>query len=219
MDNSRHELKLLPPDVLIKTGDVDHAHWNHRPILGSISRLRFKLILSLLARHRARALLEIGYGSGVFMSDLARYCDELYGIDIHRKPQQVSEVLARFQVKASLFTGCAMAMPFKENFFDCIVAVSALEFIKDLNAACVEIKRVLAPGGRFLVVTPGRSLIADGGLRVLTGKKAKDDFGTRREMLIPTLLDHFVVEDKLKAPGFGGSLIRLYTALSLRARS
>jgi ubiquinone/menaquinone biosynthesis C-methylase UbiE len=219
MKAQRQGLKLLPEDALLKTGDVDHADWNYRPLLGSISRTRFRLVVSLLGGERVGRLLEIGYGSGVFMPELARLSEELYGIDIHQMPEPVAESLRRFSIEARLFSGSVTAMPFEESFFDRVVAVSALEFVSDIDAACREIKRVLKPNGSLIVITPGHSPLVDFGLKILTGKSAKRDFDDRREKLMPTLLKHFQVERRLISPAIGNSLIKLYTALRLRARN
>jgi SAM-dependent methyltransferase len=218
MSNQHQSMRLLPPEALLKTGEVDHADWNYRPLLGTITRARYKLVLSLLSSERRGRLLEVGYGSGVFMPELAHFCDELYGIDPHPMPQQVEELLAGFDTTARLYSGSVEAMPFDENFFDCVVAVSSLEFVADLDASCEEIKRVLKPGGHLIVITPGHSPIVDLGLKVLTGKSAKSDFGDRRQALIPTLLRHFIVERRLISPSHGSSVVHLYTALKLRTR-
>ncbi|MGB7925274.1 MAG: class I SAM-dependent methyltransferase [Pyrinomonadaceae bacterium] len=215
MKAERQGLRLLPPDALLKTGEVDHADWNYRPLLGTISRTRFRLVVSLLDQRMGR-LLEVGYGSGVFMPELARFADELYGIDIHQMTEPVAASLARFNVNARLFSGSVEALPFDENFFDCIVAVSALEFVSDTAAACREIKRALKPGGALVVVTPGHSPLVDFGLKLLTGKSAKEDYDDRRQKLMPTLLEHFRIERELTSPAVGNSLVKLYTALRLR---
>jgi ubiquinone/menaquinone biosynthesis C-methylase UbiE len=109
-------------------------------------------------------------------------------------------------------------MPFRPNYFDCAVTVSTLEFIEDLDAACREVKRVLKPNGFFIVVTPGYSQVVDSGLSILTGKSPKNDYSSRRQRLIPTLLDHFTVQQQLTVPPFGGSAVRLYTSLKLCPR-
>jgi ubiquinone/menaquinone biosynthesis C-methylase UbiE len=219
MNNQQQSMRLLPPDALLKTGEVDHADWNYRPVLGTIIRARYKLVLSLLSTQRGGRLLEVGYGSGVFMPELAHFCDELYGIDPHPMPKQVEELLARFETVAHLYTGSVEEMPFNAAFFDCIVVVSALEFVADLDKACVEIQRVLKKGGSLIVVTPGHTPLVDFGLKVLTGKSAKTDFGDRRQSLIQTLLSHFVIEQRLTVPSVGSSMVHLYTGLKLRARS
>lgn len=219
MSSRDDALRLLPPRALLKTGGVDHADWNYRPVLGAISRTRFRLAVSLLPGGRVARLLEIGYGSGVFMPELARRCDELYGLDVHAMPRQVAETLGGLGVEARLHTGSASEMPFAGDFFDCVVAVSALEFVTDLDGACAELKRVLKPGGCLVVITPGHSPVVDFGLKVLTGESAKTDYGDRRRSLVPTLLRHFDVERRLTSPALGGSLLCLYTALRLRRKA
>lgn len=215
--HARGALRLLPPSALVKTGDVDHADWNYRPVLGAISRLRFRLVAALLdTEPRTARLLEIGYGSGVFMPELARRCEELYGVDVHHETQAVTDALASSGVEARLFSSSVTATPFDADFFGAAVAVSALEFVEDLPEACAEIKRVLKPRGALVVVTPGFSPLADVGLRVLTGKRAHADFEDRRRSIIPTLARHFRVEQRLTAPALGGTFFRLYTALKLR---
>lgn len=137
------EIHLLPEQELLTTSTVDHAQWNYRPILGRIQRLRFNLMLSMLQGPRASRLLEIGYGSGVFLPELAKHADHLYGIDPHNYADDVSKVLARHGVLANLVSGSATNMPYEDNFFQTVVAVSALEFIDDLPAVCREVKRIL----------------------------------------------------------------------------
>lgn len=218
MKNNSRRLNLLPPDALLKTGDVDHADWNHKPILGTISRARFHLIKELLgARHGAR-LLEIGYGSGVFMPELAKYADEIYGVDVHSEHLKVAQTLAKFDVKAELDAGGAEQIKQPDDYFDFVVAVSALEFVADLDAVCVEVKRILKPSGSFFVITPGHSPILDFGLKILTGKSAKEDFADRREAILPTLFKHFTVNKQLAFPKYGSRLIKLYTALELQPK-
>lgn len=95
------------------------------------------------------------------------------------------------------------------------MAVSSLEFIDDLDAASQEMRRVLKPAGSLVVVTPGASKIVDIGLKILTGKSAKNDYGDRRQSLISTLLKYFRVEQKRTVPRFGSGLLCLYTGLKL----
>jgi ubiquinone/menaquinone biosynthesis C-methylase UbiE len=206
---SASQLRLLPRHALVKTSRVDHADWNFRPVLGAIQRLRFKLALELLGQPPVPRLLEIGYGSGIFMPQLSLHCAELCGIDIHGKHLEVGEKLAAVGVTPRLLSASATNLPFPDAHFERIVAVSSLEFIDDLRGACSEIRRVLDPRGRFVVVTPSHSAVADLGLKILTGQIAKDDFGDRRRGLVETLQEFFEVDERRTAPW-------LYTALSLR---
>lgn len=208
-------MKLLPRNLLIKTGPVDHADWNYRPILGVISRIRFNLVRKMLNGKVCPRLLELGYGSGVFLPELARHTNDLYGADIHHLNVDVEQRLASFNLRAQLHACDIKSLPFPDGFFQCVVAVSVLEFVEDLTAACAEIKRVLAPDGFLLVITPGVSPVLDAGLRLLTGESAKRDFADRRERLLPTLKSNFEVAEERHAGAF---FLNLYTGLKLKAR-
>jgi ubiquinone/menaquinone biosynthesis C-methylase UbiE len=209
-------VRLLPRDALVKTGPVDHADWNYRPVLGWIQRLRFRLILDLLPRGKVGRLLEIGYGSGVFMPELATRCEELFGIDVHPFAAEVQSRLKEHGVTAELGSGSAEELPYAPSTFDAVVAVSSLEFVPDAAAAAREIRRVLKPGGCLVLVTPGHSPLVDWGLRVLTGASAKQDYAGRREQLMPALESQFACDAKRTFPPVLSGIVCLYTALSMR---
>jgi ubiquinone/menaquinone biosynthesis C-methylase UbiE len=215
-NRSDSRLRLLPRTELVRTGPVDYADWSYRPFLGVIQRIRFHLAVSILRRYRLQSLLEVGYGSGVFLPELARHCDVLYGLDTHAQPEKVAAALARSGCSAELLTGSVMALPFADAFFDAVVAISALEFVEDLDLGCREIQRVLKPDGLFLVISAGHSVLGDLGLKLLTGKSAQADFADRRQRVLPTLKKHFAVVQQRTVPRFGTLLVHLYTAIELR---
>jgi SAM-dependent methyltransferase len=210
-------VELLPVEALIRTGDVDHADWNYRPLLGRIQRLRFECALSLLGDCRFDRLLEVGYGSGVFMPSLKKRCRELYGVDVHDRADEVGQALRAHNVDAELYQCGVGKMPFPDAFFDGIVCVSALEFVDDLQTGCREMRRVLSADGVLAVVTPRSTPLLDLGLRILTGERADVDYGGRREKVIPTLLDHFEVDDQSACQSRPSVLPRMYTGLRLMA--
>ena len=188
-------MRLLPRKSLIKTSSADHADWNYTPLLGWIQRLRFELAASLIGAQRYGRLLEIGYGSGVFMPELAKYCGELYGVDPHDHGTDVAAKLAAQGVTANLHSSGAESLPFCDDSFDCVVAVSSLEFVSDLEQVCREIDRVLTPNGRFIVITPGLTPVID------TGNSPEDEFVDRRKLILPTLQRWFSVASARTATG------------------
>jgi SAM-dependent methyltransferase len=209
-------VELLPRDGLVKTGPVDEAEWVYRPFLGSIARLRFRMIVRLLGGRSYGRVLEIGYGSGVFLPELSRHCAELHGIDPHALPAEVTQALDRNGTTVSLISGRAEAMPYPADYFDAVVAVSALEFVEDMEQVCLEVKRVLRAEGRFFFVTPGSSPVLDLGLKLLTGNDAKKDFGGRREIVLPVTRRHFLFERALSSPPLIGRAAPLYRAVRAR---
>jgi SAM-dependent methyltransferase len=209
-------LRLLPKRLLVETGPVDHAEWNSRLLLGWISRQRFRLVQSQLPQRRIGRLLEIGYGSGVFLTELAKHSRELFGLDVHEYQNEVARSLAQCGVQAQLCCATAEDMPFPAGHFDVVVGVSCLEFISDLAAAAAETSRVLAPDGIFIVVTPNTSGFVDAGFRLLTGKSAEADFQGRRQRVVPTLLQYFDLDQRTVWPS--GPVVPLYVCLRLRPK-
>jgi len=55
MQDNSPRLNLLSRDAPVKTGAVDQAELNYKPLLGAISRARFHLVKQLLGKR----LLEI----------------------------------------------------------------------------------------------------------------------------------------------------------------
>jgi ubiquinone/menaquinone biosynthesis C-methylase UbiE len=206
------DLELLPESALIRTGPVDHADWNYRPLLRYVSRLRYKLLAALLPAKWSERILEIGYGSGILMPELAKRCNELHGIDIHTRSADVQTQLSANGVTAHLVQGTAENLPFADEMFDLVVAVSSLEFVSDFDAALKEILRVLKPSGCLVVIMPVESAIADWGLRILTGNIAKKAYGQRRGQLAQTLADYFQIDAQRATP----FLVNLYSGFRLR---
>ena len=152
-----------------------------------MSRQRFRLAIELLPAYPLHVVLEIGYGSGIFIPELAARAQRVAGIDVHDRAANVSAALANAGVAADLTTGRSEALPYADATFDAVVAVSALEFVADLDATVREMIRVLRPRGRAIVVTPGDHPLLDLALRLATGASASDDFGDRRGRIVRAL--------------------------------
>ena len=208
-------MKLLPKELLICTNSVDHAGWNYKPVLGYLQRKRFQLANSLIGANHYDQILEIGYGCGIFMPQLVEHCNKLSGIDIHPFNNEVGKILLNFGTVADLFHGSATQMPFNNESFDLIVAVSTFEFIEDKKSACQEIRRVLKTDGRFIVITPAESWILDLGLKLLTNESAKNDFGDKRQYVIPVLKEYFKIHKNKTFPLYIGHLFPIYSAFVL----
>jgi ubiquinone/menaquinone biosynthesis C-methylase UbiE len=154
-------LGLLPREMLVKTGPHDHAGWNYEALLGYLQRQRFHLARRLLPTRRVDRILEIGYGSGIFMPELRQHCDRLDGVDVHQRKDEVTGKLRHAGVSATLHTASAEELPFENRTFDVVVAVSTLEFVDDISRSVCEISRVLRPGGAAVAVIPGDHPLLD----------------------------------------------------------
>ena len=209
------DLHLLPREALVKTNDLDQADWNYRPVLSWVQRLRLRCVASVLAGSPPAArLLEVGYGSGIFMPELARHADDRFGADVHRQGAAVAAVLARHGCAAELVTASAGALPYRDGSFDTVVTVSTLEFVPDVAAAVDELVRVTKAGGRLVIVTPGQSALLDLGLRVLTRERAEDTFQGRRSLVVPAVEKIArILEIRTLPPMIGRRALPLYRVL------
>ena len=105
-------------------------------------------------------VLEVGCGSGAFTTFVARAVGikgEVYALDIQPGMlMQLKEKLSRPENRdirnTTLIEGDANKLPFDDNLFDLVYAITVLQEIPDKNKVLKEIKRVLKPGG-ILAVT------------------------------------------------------------------
>lgn len=211
-------MKLLPREYLVKTNDLDQAGWNYKPILGFIQRRRFQLIVKLLGTTRYKHALDVGYGSGVFLPELARHATDVSGVDPHDRNDEAHVALEKVGVDATLYSAPAEHLPMADASYDLLVVVSALEFVTDIEQVCKEMVRVLTTDGTLCVVTPGQSALIDFGLRVLSGQKAEDSFSGSRAKVVPTLNRYFSPLEVAEFPPFAPKSLRLYTALKMQPR-
>lgn len=109
---------------------------------------------SLLAYHAAAErisgdVLEIGTGSGYGIEVVAPHAAHFVTIDKHAP---ASELLQAPNVEFRKAT--VPPLPFDDASFDCVISFQVIEHIKhDMDFIC-EIKRVLRPGGKFILTTP-----------------------------------------------------------------
>ena len=212
-------VRLLPRELLVKTNPLDQGDWAYRGMLGRVERMRFSAIASMLRiRPRARRLVEIGYGSGILLPELARHCEQLHGVDVHDAAAAVTRQLRGIEIDARLVTGDACALPYADGSFDVAVVVSAFEFVPDVAVAAREAVRVLSPHGVALVVTPGTSPVLDLGLKVLTGERGEDTFEGRRAQVVPALQAAGEIVEERRLPVAVGRALPVYRALAVRRR-
>lgn len=213
---TQKRVEVLPEELLIRTSNLDQGSWNYRGLLGWISRSRVRLAAELLTEDAVGRLLEVGYGSGVFMPAWVTKAGERYGVDVHERAEEIERVLNIHGTPASLSVGSVTQLPYPDGMFDRVVVISVLEFVDDLDRATQELRRVLQPGGQLVVVSPGNGKILDAGLKLLTGERGEDTFQGRRQKVMPALRGLFSVKRTLTFPRFAPRGLRLYTATLLQ---
>ena len=110
--------------------------------------LRVQLALPLIGK--AGRVLDVGCLDGTIAELLVKMGNTVSGIDASEPA--VKRAMAR-GIDARL-GNVEETFPFESNFFDAVFAGEIIEHVFDVDAMLKEIKRVLKPGGAFVVTTP-----------------------------------------------------------------
>ena len=106
-------------------------------------------LLGLLSPSPGSLLLDVGGGTGRVATALRGMVKNVYVVD-------VSDGMLRRAQGKGLSTVCALAesLPIPSGSIDRIIMVDALHHVVDQRQTVSELWRVLAPGGRILIVEP-----------------------------------------------------------------
>jgi SAM-dependent methyltransferase len=104
-------------------------------------------VAALLGRFPGRRVLEIGCGEGRLLA--AAPFPEKFAVELSTHAIRV----ARTRSDAVFSVAVAERLPFPADFFDVVASVGVMEHFLDIAAATREIRRVLKPGGVYVVLT------------------------------------------------------------------
>jgi 2-polyprenyl-3-methyl-5-hydroxy-6-metoxy-1,4-benzoquinol methylase len=150
-------LRLPPRELVSKPDPDDPIDYYYRPFTAPLYRARLRDALSLLGAGPFDALLDVGYGSGVFLPELAQRTKRLVGIDVHEGRGGVEAMAEAMGIQADLRNESLFDLPFADGEFDALVSVSVLEHLRDLDGALASLSRVVRPGGRVVLGVPVRN--------------------------------------------------------------
>jgi len=129
-----------------------YDRWFTTPIGSLVRKVEAELILDLLKPKQGEVILDAGCGTGVFTLDILSLGSHVIGLDISL-PMLIH---ARKKLKGYPFQmvlSDILNLPFRENSFDKVVSVTALEFIENAKGAVGELFRVTHKGGCIVVAT------------------------------------------------------------------
>lgn len=109
------------------------------------------------ARMAHGRVLEIGFGSGKLLAELARRY-RTAGVDLAPGMVRLTRArLARRSLATTVCVGSVAALPWPDASFDAVVTTFAFSAFPDAETAVAEMVRVTAPGGRIIIVDAGEA--------------------------------------------------------------
>ncbi len=186
-------LQTLAPAKYIRTGDSDPVPWYHFPVLGHLYRKRVARCISLLPQ--GHSVLEAGYGSGVSFLNLSRKFDEIHGIDLHERAEDVVNSFRGTGLNLHLRQGNILDLPYADASLDAALAVSIHEHLAPAEQAraFAEIYRVLRPGGCYVVGVPGLNMLMTTAFYLL-GHRIREHHLTSEKEVLAAMGRHFDID-------------------------
>ena len=152
------------PSTAEPTGPTVPNHHAHHPgfsgISGYLTALSFtvgrseeaELAARLLGLTRGEHLVDIGCGSGAATRVAAGLGARVTGVDPARVLLDVARLTTRPRSGITWARGTAEALPVPDGGADAAWSLATVHHWADLAAGLAEVRRVLAPGGRFLAM-------------------------------------------------------------------
>ena len=175
---------------------------------------RLKMVLKLLDKNGFNKILEVGCGSGILLPELSKRCESLYGVDTHNELDKVKMMLQNEGIEADLSKGDVLDLPFKEEMFDCVVCVSVLEHIKNLDKAINEIQRVMSKNSIAIVGFPVKNKITDMAFKSI-GFAFKSKHVSNHSQILEKLNAKMTIQKLIKFPSFFPIDLSFYIASKL----
>jgi ubiquinone/menaquinone biosynthesis C-methylase UbiE len=124
---------------------------------------RRKRVLSTLKNLKGKKVLDVGCGSGVFVVEFVKRGASVIGIDYSKKMIELAEnETEKYKLpknKFKLHVGSAANLPFKNSYFDIILATGLTDYLSDMeNEKFIkEAARTIKKSGQLLVSFPSAS--------------------------------------------------------------
>jgi ubiquinone/menaquinone biosynthesis C-methylase UbiE len=103
-----------------------------------------------------KRVLDVGCGAGYGAVELSRSAAMVSALDVAEEALSCAKA-GDAAGSISWVQGSAAALPFASGSFDLVVAFEVIEHLEAWRTMLEEIRRLLAPGGRFVVSTPNKS--------------------------------------------------------------
>ena len=112
-------------------------------------------VLRLLRPSAGETVLDVGSGPGFLVGAIADAVGAdgvVRGLDPSQAMNAMAAAHCADRPQVRIDEGDAAALPYPDEAFDAVVSTQVYEYVADVLGAFVEARRVLRPGGRFVVL-------------------------------------------------------------------
>lgn len=112
-----------------------------------------KWIKEVIPHIQGDRILEVSFGSGYLMTKYASPKYETFGIDYNCKMLELTQKkMEKLNMRANLSKGNVEDLPYADHSFDTVINTMAFTGYPDGDKAISELRRVLKPNGKLLLV-------------------------------------------------------------------
>lgn len=116
-----------------------------------------RLVIQALALQPGENVLDIGSGPGFLAAEMAAVVGDqgsVHGVDTSESMLAIAAHRERAPGSAptEFRAGDALELPYPDASFDVAVSTQVYEYVEDMPAALAQVRRVLRPGGRLLIL-------------------------------------------------------------------
>jgi ubiquinone/menaquinone biosynthesis C-methylase UbiE len=121
-------------------------------ILLMVGRTRSRLVADLASLSSSDHVVDIGCGPGNSVRAAARRGAHVTGVDPAGLMLRLARIVTRDRSRITWVQGTAENLPVPEHSATVVWSVATVHHWADVTAGLAEVRRVLSPGGRFLVI-------------------------------------------------------------------
>jgi ubiquinone/menaquinone biosynthesis C-methylase UbiE len=127
--------------------------WFRTPNGALVKKYEGKLVQELLRFGPGQTILDAGCGTGVFTIDMLSRGARVVGLDISIPMLNYARGRCESLLFHPISADLSRTLPFKDESFDKVLSVTAIEFIEEAEALVAEMFRVTQKKGRIVVAT------------------------------------------------------------------
>lgn len=118
--------------------------------------IRRQRVYKMLEGLKEGKVLDIGCGPGIMVEHLVNKGIEFYGVDLSKKMIEQCKQNFRHIPSAHFSVGRIEKIEFPDSFFDVVICMGVVEYIKNDKVAIKEMVRVVKPGGVIIITLPNK---------------------------------------------------------------